>query len=204
MTFLSILAFILIVITSTVVLVFRNWRINALALAVQYLAAFALVTRVWPVGMAVIKLIVGWMATTALAFTCIRQKTPQPVDESQASLFFRGLAGLLVILVIFVLAPILQENVFPHLDLVILQGGLMLMGMALMQMGTSSDPYLTIISLLSFLSGFEVIHAGLELSTLLTGLFAIVNLGLALVGVYFITKSVDETTALSKPEERDS
>ena len=204
MTFLSTLAFILIVITSMAILIFRDWQINAIALAVQYLAAFVLVTRVWPVGMAVIKLIVGWMATTALAFTCLRQKASQSVDESKASLIFRGLIGLLVILVIFVLAPTLQDNVFPHLDLVILQGGLMLIGMALMQMGTTSNPYLTIISLLSFLSGFEVIHAGLELSTLLTGLLAIVNLVLSLVGVYFITKSVNETVELVKPEERDS
>jgi hypothetical membrane protein len=80
----------------------------------------------------------------------------------------------------------------------------MLIGMGLMQMGTSSDSYLTIISLLSLLSGFEVIHAGLELSTLLTGLLAIVNLGLSLIGVYFITKSTDETVALIKPEERES
>ena len=204
MTFLPLLAFILIVIASMTILVFRDWRFNAVALAVQYLAAFTLVTRVWPVGMAVIKLIVGWMATAALALTCLRQKKFQSADESTASLIFRGLTGLLVVLVIFVIAPSLQKEIFPQLDLIILQGGLMLIGMGLMQMGTSSDPYLTIISLLSLLSGFEVIHAGLELSTLLTGLLAIVNLGLSLIGVYFITKSTDETLEVVKPEEKES
>ena len=204
MTFLPLLAFILIVIASMTILVFRDWRFNAVALAVQYLAAFALVTRMWPVGMAVIKLIVGWMATAALALTCLRQKKFQSADESTASLIFRGLTGLLVVLVIFVIAPSLQKEIFPQLDLIILQGGLMLIGMGLMQMGTSSDPYLTIISLLSLLSGFEVIHAGLELSTLLTGLLAIVNLGLSLIGVFFITKSTDETLEVVKPEEKES
>ncbi|MBG0784774.1 MAG: hypothetical protein H0S79_06705 [Anaerolineaceae bacterium] len=202
MTFLSLLAFILIVIASMAILVFRDWRFNAVALAVQYLAAFALVTRVWPVGMAVIKLIVGWMATAALAMTCLRQKRPENTNESTASLVFRGLTGLLVVLVIFVIAPILQEAIFPQLNLIILQGGLMLIGMGLMQMGTTSDPYLTIISLLSLLSGFEIIHAGLELSTLLTGLLAIVNLGLSLTGVYFITKSTDDILEIIKPEGR--
>jgi hypothetical protein len=202
MTFLSLLAFILIVIASMTILVFRDWRFNAVALAVQYLAAFALVTRVWPVGMAVIKLIVGWMATAALAMTCLRQKRPENTNESTASLVFRGLTGLLVVLVIFVIAPILQEAIFPQLSLIILQGGLMLIGMGLMQMGTTSDPYLTIISLLSLLSGFEIIHAGLELSTLLTGLLAIVNLGLSLTGVYFITKSTDDILEIIKPEGR--
>jgi hypothetical protein len=202
MTFLSLLAFILIVISSMTILVFRDWRFNAVALAVQYLAAFALVTRVWPVGMAVIKLIVGWMATATLAMTCLRQKRPENTNESTASLIFRGLTGLLVVLVIFVIAPILQEAIFPQLNLILLQGGLMLIGMGLMQMGTTSDPYLTIISLLSLLSGFEIIHAGLELSTLLTGLLAIVNLGLSLTGVYFITKSTDDILEIIKPEGR--
>jgi hypothetical protein len=42
------------------------------------------------------------------------------------------------------------------------------------------------------LAGFEIIHAALELSTLLTGLLVITNLGLALVGVFFIVKASDK------------
>jgi len=200
MSIMMTLAFILVVITAMTILVFRDWRINAIALAVQYLGAFALVTLSWPIGMSLIKLIVGWMATAAIALTCLRlEKLPVP-DESTASLFFRGLAGLLVILVIFILAPSLQENMFPRLPLVIIQSGLMMIGMALMQLGTNSDPYLTIISLLSFLSGFEVIHAGLELSTLLTGLMVTVNLGLSLVGVYFISTASEEADPAKEGE----
>jgi len=168
------------------------WRFNAIALALQYLAAFVLVTLSWPVGMAVVKLIVGWMATTAIALTILRQHQNNPATEPVASLLFRGLAGLLVILLIFVIAPRLQENIFPDFDLVIVQGGLMLLGMSLMQLGTSGDPYLNIISLLSLLTGFEVIHSALERSTLLTGMLAVVNLGLALVGVYFFSQSSTE------------
>lgn len=185
---LPLVAFIMIVITAMVILTFRDWRINAIALALQYLAAFFLVSLSWPVGMAVVKLIVGWMATTAIALTCLRQMTSESPVEPAASLFFRGLLGVLVIILIFILAPVVQQKVFPELNLLIVQGGLMLFGMALMQLGTNSEPYLTIMSLLSLLSGFEIIQAGLERSTLLTGLLAIVNLGMALVGVYFITK----------------
>jgi len=191
MSALSMPAFILIVITTMVILIFRDWRINATALTVQYLAAFILITLSWPIDMAVVKLIVGWMATAAISITLLRQNPPEDSSESVSSLFFRGLAGLLVILTIFILAPTLRENLFPNLETVILQGGLMLIGMALMQLGTNSDPLMTILSLLSLLSGFEVIHAGLETSTLLTGLLAVVNLGLALVGVYFIIKTTE-------------
>lgn len=185
----STFAFILIVITSMTLLVFRDWRINTAALALQYLAAFLLVNLSWPIGLAIVKLIVGWMATAAIALTCLRQINPESLVESNARLFFRGLSGLLVILVIFVVAPRFQENLFPGLDPVIVQSGIMLFGMALMQLGTNDEPFMVIISLLSLLSGFEIIHAGLERSTLLTGLMVIGNLGLALIGVYFITSS---------------
>ncbi len=73
MQILSTLAFVIITITSMVNLIIREWRFNAIALALQYLAAFVLVTLSWPVGMAVVKLIVGWMATTAIALTILRQ-----------------------------------------------------------------------------------------------------------------------------------
>jgi hypothetical protein len=199
MTTLSTLAFILIVITAMIILIFRYWLINALAMAVQYLAAFILVSLSWSMGMSVIKLIVGWMATAAVALTLFRQRPARSATEPEASLFFRGLAGLTVILIVFVTAPTLQSNIFPQLDLIIIQGGMALLTMAIMQLGTNSEPYLTVFSLLSFLSGFEVIHAGLEISTLLTGLLAVTNLGLALIGVYFVVKTSESDE--STPEE---
>ncbi len=200
---LSLIAFVLIVITSMTILIFRDWRIVAAALALQYLAAFTLVTRSWPIGMSVVKLIVGWMSTAAISLSYIRKQETTLAEESTSSFVFRGLAGLLVILVVFISAPALQADVFPQLSLITLQSGLMLLGMALMQLGTNSNPFLTIVSLLSFLSGFEVIYAGLELSTLLTGLLAIVNLGLALVGVYFIVKTGEPEPAQAEEAEED-
>ena len=190
----SIPAFVLIVMASMMILIFRDWRLTAIALAVQYLGAFVLVSLSWPLGMAVVKLIVGWMATAAVAFSWQatdahnQPSTDTSITDSTSSLLFRGAAGLLIVLLNFALTPSLQTNVFPQVDLVIIQGGVMIMGMALMQLGINSDPYLVIISLLSFLLGFEIIHAALEVSTLLTGLFVLVNLGLALVGAYFISK----------------
>jgi hypothetical protein len=200
MPFLSSLAFIILVITAITILVLRDWRIVSGALVLQYLAAFILVAQSWPVGMAVVKLIVGWMATAAISLTYFRKEDIPLIVETSASFIFRGLMGLLIIVLVFIAAPALQSNVFPGLNLLVLQSGLMLIGVAMMQLGTTSDPFLTIVGLLSVLSGFEIIYAGLELSTLLTGLLAIVNLGLALVGVYFIVK-VDDIKVLAPGEE---
>jgi nitric oxide reductase large subunit len=191
MNVLGIISFLTLVITSMAILVFRDWRISTAALGSQYLPAFYLVTRSWPTGMAVVILILGWMTTAAIALTCLRQLPPPQTTEPTTELLFRGVAGILVIMVIFILSPGLTEDIFPNINIQIIQGGLMLMGMALMQLGTNTFPHLTIISLLSFLLGFKIIHSALEQSTLLTGLLVIVNLGLALVGVYFITQSTD-------------
>ena len=197
MAALSIPAFVLIVMAAMIVLIFRDWRITAAALAAQYLGAFVLVALSWPLGLAIVKLIVGWMAISAVAFSWqasgarIQHATALSPSDSTPSLLFRGVAGLLIVLLTFVLTPALQARVFPQVDLVIIQGGVMIMGMALMQLGINSDPYLVIISLLSFLLGFEVIHAALEMATLLTGLFVLVNLGLALVGAFILTKLIE-------------
>lgn len=191
---LAVIPFVVITITTMVILIFRDSRIVTGALLLQYLSAFFLVALSWPTGMAAVKLIVGWMSASALALTQLRQNQAQLETESSASLIFRGLAGFLVILVIFTLAPQLRLSIFPQVDLIVLQSGLILMGMALMQLGTSGDPFLLIVSLLSLLSGFEIIYAALERSALLTGLLAIVNLSLTLVGIYFLSyadKAVD-------------
>lgn len=201
MQILPILAFVVIVITAMSILVFRDWRIVSGALILQYLGVFALVAQSWPVGMAVIKLIVGWMATAAISLTYYRRENIPLFAETPSSFIFRGLIGLLVILTVFIAAPSLQAAMFPGLDLYILQGGLMLIGLSLMQLGTTQDTFLTVVGLLSVLSGFEVIYAGLELSSLLTGLLAIVNLGLSLVGVYFIVKVNEEAAIVSSEED---
>ena len=195
MEILSNVSFVIIVITAMIILIFRDWRVNAVALGLQYLADFFLFNLSFPIGISVVKLIVGWMATAAIGITCIRQMKIRDISEPTSSLFFRAMIGLMSIIVVFILAPTIQENIFPGVTLVILQSGLMLMTLALMQLGTTADPYLTIISLLSFMAGFEIIHAALEISTLLNSLLVIVNLGLALVGIYFITNGGEREPA---------
>ena len=45
---LSLLAVVVLVITTLFLLLSQNWRLNILALAVQYLAVFVLTGLVWP------------------------------------------------------------------------------------------------------------------------------------------------------------
>jgi hypothetical protein len=62
----------------------------------------------------------------------------------------------------------------------------MLIGMGLLQLSLTSHPLKVIIGLLTALSGFEIIYAAIETSTLVTGLLAGITLALALVGAYLL------------------
>ena len=51
----------------------------------------------------------------------------------------------------------------------------------------TNDPLRMVIGLLTFLAGFEVLYAALEVSVLVAGLLAAINLGLAMAGAYLLT-----------------
>ena len=54
-------------------------------------------------------------------------------------------------------------------------------------MGLTALPLRIVLGLLTVFSGFEILYAVVETSTLVSGLLAGVSLGLALVGAYLMT-----------------
>jgi len=179
-----------ILIASTGLLISRDWRWSLSLLAIQYLAAFSLVVRHWPLGMASVKLVAGWMAIATLGVTHLGISN----DESDIEMFWpRGrwfrvfLAGI-VILFTLAAAPRVQV-VIPGLGLQVIVGGLLLLGMGLIHLGITTQPLRVILGLLTLLTGFEIIYAALESSILVAGLIAVVNLGLALTGSYLLVAS---------------
>jgi hypothetical protein len=62
----------------------------------------------------------------------------------------------------------------------------------MIHMGIASRGIRVILSLLTLLSGFEILYAVVETSTLVAGLLAVINLGVALVGAYLLSDDVEE------------
>ena len=60
------------------------------------------------------------------------------------------------------------------------------MGMGLLHLGLTNHPFRVTLGLLTVLSGFEILYAAVETSTLVAGLLAGINLGLALVCAYLL------------------
>ena len=172
----------------------RQWLVNLIALAAQYLGMFLLLTLVRPPTLAAIKLIVGWMDTLVLYITLASVgefytlKATQRLSSGQ---IFRFLAGLFMIVFTIVFLPQIQSLFLMegNQPLLLAAVGTMLLG--LLQVSMISEPFYIILGLLTFLSGFELLYATLELSLLLEALFAGINLGLALVGAYFLVKDAE-------------
>lgn len=180
----SVAAVILMMATSLVLLVNQKWRIALIALAVQYFMAFWLVNLVWSFGLASVKLVVGLMVCAVLGSTQVEVKLEDQMFQGNSGAGFRILMAAVVWIFVFAIAPSLANWITT--GMVILWGGLLLIGMGLLQLGMTGQPVRVIIGLLTMLSGFEVLYASVETSVLVTGLLALVNLALALMGAYLL------------------
>ena len=175
MTILAWIVTSLLLVTSVGILVSRDWRVGLGFLGVQYLGVFWLTSLHWPVSMAAIKLVTG--------------ESNQTLPEGRLFRIFT--AGIVTISVITA-APTV-EDIIPGIGMTVISGSLILMGVGMLQLGMTVQPFRVILGLLTVLSGFEALYAALESSILVAAMLSTVNLGLALVGAYLLTAR--------KPEE---
>jgi hypothetical protein len=184
------MAVVLMVITSTGLLFVRDWRWNVILLAVQYLGMFVLTLQHWPVGMASVKVVAGWMSAAILGMTRsgLSSDTAAEGDISPGGRLFHLFAAATVVLIVAVVTPsvdtIMADAGFP-----VTNGGLLLIGMGLLHLGISAQVLRVAIGLMTVLSGFEILYATVEGSILVAALLAVINLGLALVGAYLLIAS---------------
>jgi hypothetical protein len=188
------LAVIILGVTSSGLLLSKDWRISLGLLGVQYIGVLWLVAQHWPVSMASIKLITGWMAIAILGITRLGASQSEDLLEgfwSQGRLF-RLIAASFIIIIDIAVAPRVDE-IIPGIGLEVISGSILLISMGLLQLGISSQPVRVILGLLTVISGFEIIYAALESSLLVAALLSVVSLGLALAGAYLLS--------LFEPEE---
>lgn len=184
----AIFAVILAGISSLLTLVFSNWRRSLLTFALQYLAVFWLCHLTLSLSMAGIKLLTGLVAAITLASIPIKEKS-RPNILSEPGWIFRLVAGLLIWVVVISLESNFA-NILPGSEAMRL-GGLLLMVMGLFELGITREVGKVMLGLLTALAGFEVLYAMLETSTLVTGLMALMNLGLAFTGAFLLSTGAE-------------
>ena len=183
----------MIMVSSMLLLIGQNHRFSMVLLAVQYLALFFLIVQVWPLGLAAVKMISGWMGVAILAATLLPRAASYDLETGISSRLFRVLLGVLVWVLFFTIAPFFAR--WLPIPYVFLWSGGILLGVGLLQLGIFHSPLQVIIGLLTVLSGFEILYAAVENSTLVTVLLAVITLGLAIGGAYILNpiKTEDKT-----------
>jgi hypothetical protein len=182
-----IVAVVLVCVTSVYNLISRDWRRSIGSLALQYVGVFLLVNTSWPLEMAIAKMVAGWMAG-AILWVAMSYVPDVGLDSEKSIKFgatFRILAAIILGLAVTSLV-LHSESWLSAVSTPVRWGSFMLIAMGLLQLSLTSYPLRVIIGLLTALSGFEILYASIETSTLVTGLLAVVTLALALVGAYLL------------------
>lgn len=187
--FIQYLPAILAAISSLFLYVFKKWRWNILALGFIYISAFWMVLQLWPIGLAVVKLITGWMAAAILGSSV--KEDLQTIGREE---FFEQRFRFVLVILIWIFTFSITQQISEWLPVPnsIIWGGLILIFMGILQFGMSIRPIRVIFGLMTTLAGFEVLYAGVEKSVLVAGFQAMITLGIALVGVIFIQQEEGE------------
>jgi hypothetical protein len=182
------IAVVVLALTSAALLFVGDWRWSIILLAVQFLGMFVLTLQHWPIGMAAVKVVAGWMSATILGMT----RSGLAVDGEENSLpqswLFRLFAATIVVLITAVVTPIV-DTIMADAGYPVTNGSLILIGMGLLHLGITTYVLRVVIGLMTVLSGFEILYATVEGSILVAALLAAINLGLALVGAYLLIAS---------------
>ena len=187
---LSWIAVLIIVATSVGLLLVRDWRTSIILLSIQYIAMFILCLQHLPPGMASVKVVVGWMSAAILGMTRSGLTFPDSDEESNLprGRMFRTFAALMVGIIVAGVTPRVHV-IMADAGIAVSAGALLLIGMGLLHLGLTSNVLRITVSLMTILSGFEILHSAVEGSVLIAALLAVTILGLALVGSYLMLAS---------------
>lgn len=192
----SLPAVFLVFITATILLISWDWRLSIISISLQYVGVFLLVAVSWPIEIAAVKVISGWMAgaVLGLAMKNLSQDEWRVSSLIPSSIVFRILAAVMAGL-FAVTAGVSLVDRFPEVSIFQAYGGVILITLGLLQLGLLNGPLKVILGLLTVLSGFEILYAAVESSILIAGLLASVTIGLSAVGAYMLTAPTLEETS---------
>ena len=188
-------AVVLLFITSSGLLLIRDWRWSIVLLAAQYLGMFVLILQHWPLGMGSVKVVAGWMSAAILGMTRSGLSNEESNEESiwPRGRLFRLFAAAIILLIILVVTPSV-DNIMADAGFPVTSGGLLLIGMGLLHLGITARVLPVTIGLVTVLAGFEILYSSVEGSVLVAALLAVINLGLALVGSYLMIAAQAQET----------
>jgi len=195
------------VVTSSLIVLLRDWRLSILALLIQYTLANVLLVHFIPAEISLFKFIVGAMICPILFVS--RRRVDEQVNSARrvrwkggvrvwashevfgVGLPFRFLAVVLVGLIAYgFLQRLALHGVPPYLNFAVYWLGLM----GLLTMMLTGRPFRAGLGLLTFMTGFELYYVAIERGLVVTGVMGALQLMLALSLAYLISFPVPEAS----------
>ncbi|MBN1438307.1 MAG: hypothetical protein JW929_02770 [Anaerolineales bacterium] len=173
---------------------FRSWKHVLPAFALQSLGVGLSVLPIVDPPVAIVKVVVGWIAVSLLAVTLAREPR-SPLDEKTApiDLFFRF--SLLLFLFSSVLALLPQfAGLFRNPPAGLLFVSCFLIGIGLLNLGLSEHPLRSGVSLLALLQGFELGYLWIEQSLLVLALLAVTDLAIVMTLIFLYTHALSPSS----------
>ncbi len=193
-------------VTAGLLVVSRDWRINLMALTVNYSFVAILMTQVIRLEMAALKGLIGWLICLVFYLTEQQAKVLTRATGERSDLAFRswfaarvegwrrhgisahGAFGLMAAMLVAVVAYAVASYIpLPEVPEEIALTCYLLGGLGILLLGLSEDPLRVGIGMLIFLSGIDLFYAALEQSLVVTGLLGSLSFLIALGAAYLKT-----------------
>jgi len=162
--------------------VLEDRRYRLAVLAVIELIGFILIVQIWPIALALVKLISGWMGIALLTFAFIPSDIKKESNEPIPTKIFRLMLG--VFGWIIVLTSIQGLNEWLPISYTNLFIGLIFFIIGMISLSLGLKTFDIILSLLVFLQGFDIIYSSLEGSALVTAMYAVIIISICLTGSF--------------------
>ncbi len=198
-------------ITATVIIVIEDWRLGLWALMAQYVLVSLFLARVIPLRVALVKVIVGGMVCVILYLTARRvhwgketvvkeeHYEPPPIlalwDIFPMNLGFRLFVALLAAALSYALG-----SGYPFVEQPegIAEACYWLVGIGLLTVILTRDPFKVGLGLLTFEAGFEILFTTFEKSLSVAALLGVINFLIALAIAYLTMAQIDILTEESR------
>jgi hypothetical protein len=177
------------VITAAIFLAAPNWYWRIAILSIIQLIGFILILQIWPIALASIKLISGWMGSLLIGYSIYANPNDSSNEFPLSQIFFRLTIIGLIWIFLTINAGLMLE--WLPIDYTFLFIGLIFFITGMISFGIFKEPVEIIMGLLVFLAGFDIIYSSLEGSALVTGIYALIIVLISLIGVFMQSSSVE-------------
>ena len=192
----STVAVILALITGALVIILNDRRWMLLMLIGVYVALTWMSAITLPIQIATAKLVAGLMACAVLALSIMRVGNEGETSEREgmpSGMVFRVIAVMLVSASAWGLSErgwMLLPDVISKAAVL---GSMLLLGLGLLHLGISQEPFRVGMGLLTALAGFEIMYVAVEPSIAVLALLAAVHIGISIIVSYLVVGAAMES-----------